>query len=323
MPRPAVVRVAEAKRRLVGRAAANELLVRQLPQPLAGEQAGLDHLGEPVAALILGQRGEQRGVDHGARRPVEGANEVLRLRQVDRRLSADRGVDLADEARRHRHPVEPAHVRRSGEAGEVGRRPAAERDDRPGPLEAQRAPQPRELLGGLARDLMRRGEPAAELGLDGGAVDAGDMRVGDERDRPVAGDELTERLDRAESDVDPGRSEDGVVDVPGGGVGDLSIDRQPLVVEGPERSLLLGERSAAAAHPLPRRAGVDLDMDRQRVLAQRGADRGARDGAAAECDHGRLAAAQLVDRRRLLEHAELRLPPPRGLINSRRFVALR
>src|ERR1051325_4724236 len=97
----AIVRIAETHGRLERGAAANELLLRQFPQRLAGEQAGLHHLGKALAPLALGQSREERPVDPRADGPVEGADEVLALRQVDRRLSADRGVDLSDERRRN------------------------------------------------------------------------------------------------------------------------------------------------------------------------------------------------------------------------------
>ena len=44
----------------------------------------------------------------------------------------------------------------------------------------------------------------AERDLRPDAVDPGDVRVGDELDRPVAGNELAELVDRAELDVDAG-----------------------------------------------------------------------------------------------------------------------
>ena len=127
--RPAVVGVAQAEGCFVRGTAPHELLVGQLPEALTGEQTRLDHFGEPVAALLLGQRREQRRIDHRPRGPVEGADEVLPLRDVDRGLAPDRRIDLADQARRHRDPVDPAHVGRGREPGEIGGRPAAEADD--------------------------------------------------------------------------------------------------------------------------------------------------------------------------------------------------
>ena len=109
-PLAAVVRVAQAERRLERGRATHLLVERQLPDRLAEQKARLDDLGTAVRELFLRQRLERRGVDHRPRRPVEGADDVLRARQVDRRLAADRRVDLADERRRHRDPVDPAEV---------------------------------------------------------------------------------------------------------------------------------------------------------------------------------------------------------------------
>src|SRR6185437_15944650 len=111
----------------------------------------------------LRERLEQRRVDDRPLRPVEGADEVLPLRQVDRRLAADRRVDLADEARRDGDPRDAAEVERGGEAGRVGRGAAAERDDGAAAVEAELLPQPvehLELLRLLAgRQLERLREP--------------------------------------------------------------------------------------------------------------------------------------------------------------------
>jgi hypothetical protein len=58
-------------------------------------------------------------------------------------------------------------------------------------------------------------------------------------------------------------------------------------------------------------------VDRDCVLAERAPDRRARDRAAAERDHRRLAPAQRVDRDRLLEHTELQLAAPREQLGNR------
>ena len=114
----AVVRVAQADRRLERRAAAHLLVRVELPQRLAGEQPRLHDLGEAVPALLVRERLEERRVDDRLGRPVEGADEVLSLGEIDAHLPADRGVDLADERRRHGDPVDASHVRRRDEAGD-------------------------------------------------------------------------------------------------------------------------------------------------------------------------------------------------------------
>ena len=125
-----IVRIAHAHGGLVRSAAAHNLRVGQLPETLAREQAGLDDFGQATRALVGGQGLEQHGVDDGARGPVERADEVLRRRQVDAGLAADRRVHLTHERRRHGDPREAAQVRGGREAGDVGGTAAAERDER-------------------------------------------------------------------------------------------------------------------------------------------------------------------------------------------------
>jgi hypothetical protein len=72
---------------------------------------------------------------------VERADEVLPLGQVDPDLAADRRVNLPDERRGHRDPVDASQVRRGDEADEIGRRAAADRGDGPGAVDTERAPE--------------------------------------------------------------------------------------------------------------------------------------------------------------------------------------
>ena len=139
---PAVVWVAQADRRLERGRAPHLLGERQLPQRLTCQQPCLHDLRAPVRELDLRQRLQRRRVDHGSHRPVEGADEVLRIRKVDGGLAADRGVHLADERGRHGDPVDPAEVSRGRKAGDVGRAAAAECDERSASLEPQRVPEP-------------------------------------------------------------------------------------------------------------------------------------------------------------------------------------
>jgi len=81
---------------------------------------------------------------------VKRAGEVLALRQVDRRLAADRGVHLSDERGRHGDPCDTTEVRRRDEAADVGRAAAAEGNDGAVAVEAQLAPQPLDDLRGVA-----------------------------------------------------------------------------------------------------------------------------------------------------------------------------
>src|SRR3954452_18527653 len=99
LPRAAVEGIAEADGCLEGRAAANELLVCQLPKRLAGEEACLDDLRHALAPLLVGERLEITRVDHRSHRPMEATDEVLALREVQGSLPADRGIDHPDQRR--------------------------------------------------------------------------------------------------------------------------------------------------------------------------------------------------------------------------------
>src|SRR5439155_2857545 len=98
-PLAPVERVTETNGRLECGAAADELGLRQLPERLPRQQAGLDDLREAVAPLAGGKRPQDGRIDDRPGRPVERTDEVLRLGEVERRLAADRRVDLADERR--------------------------------------------------------------------------------------------------------------------------------------------------------------------------------------------------------------------------------
>ena len=306
-------------------AAPHLLCERQLPERLAREQAGLDHLGPAVRELGVGQRLQERGIDHRPRRPVEGTDEVLRVRKVDRRLAADRGVDLPDERRGHRDPVDPAEVRRRGEAGDVARAAPAERDERAAALQPERVPERLDRLDRLrllARsDLVQRSGARSERQLRVHPVDPGDARVGDDLDRPVAGNELAEPLERAQLDVDPAGREDGAVQVVGPRVRSAIVERPALVVEPTEGCLVLRQRPVAAAGSPPRLPDVDVDEDREGPVAQRRPDLVGRDRAAAERDHRGRARAQRRKRVLGLARAERRLAA--GLEDPRdRLLAL-
>src|SRR5579864_1426979 len=288
---PPVVGVAEADGGLERGAAADHLVVRQLPERVAREQAGLHNLTHALPPLRLGQRLEERRVDHGERRPVEGPDEVLPLRQVEAGLAADGRVHLGDEARGDGDPGHSAEICRGCISRRVGRAAAAERDDRPPAVEPELLPQPVDggerlrLLAG--RELVRLREPLAERELRVHAVDACDVPVGDESDRAVAGDERAEPRQRATLDVDAARDEDDVVDVVRDDVGDLCVQAPPLLVQPAELRLVLGQRSVAAADALPARVDVDVEPHGERV-AQRVPHRRRGDGPSAEREHDRL-----------------------------------
>ena len=177
--------------------------------------------------LRLGQGLEQAGVDDDAHRPVERADEVLSSWEVDRGLASDRSVDLADESRRHRDPGHASQVRRRREADEVGRATASETDDGPVSPDPQRPPELFEhcdRLGGLpGRNVVRGNVTRAEGELGRDAVDPGDVRVGDDLDRPRARHELAEEVDRADADVDTRSGERDPVGIACVGVGGIFV----------------------------------------------------------------------------------------------------
>jgi hypothetical protein len=125
-------------------------------------------------------------------------------------------------------------------------------------------------------------------------VDACDVRIGDERDRSVTGNELAEPLQGAVLHVDPGGGKDDVVGIPGDNVSDFGVDRPPLLVEALELLVASGERTAASFHALPGNVDVDVDPDHRRVLLEQRAHLGCRDRATAEIYDDRLGALEHV-----------------------------
>ncbi len=118
------------------------------------DQAVFGHLGVAGAELARAQRVEDAGVGEHQRRLVEGADEVLAERRVDRRLAADAGIDLGEQGRRDLDEAHAAPQARRAEAGEIADDAAAERDDEVAPLDPrldQRVADPREFGVGLGR----------------------------------------------------------------------------------------------------------------------------------------------------------------------------
>src|SRR3989440_7712405 len=135
--------------------------------------------------------------------------------------------------------------------------------------------------------LVRLGEPRPERELRVHAVDAGDVRIRDQRDRAVAGDELAELLQRAALDVDAGGGQRAVVQIACAHVGALRVERAPFLVQAAERRLVLREWPVASAHALPARVDVDVEPHGERVV-EGVAHRRPRDCASAEREHDRL-----------------------------------
>ena len=203
-------------------------------------------------------------------------------------------------------------MRRGDEAGDVGRGAAAERDEPAVAPDPQARPEPLEhrgRLGGLARrhlvplDVAR---PERELGPH--AVDAGDVRVGHERERAVAWDEVAEGVQPVGLDVHPRGGEHDAVHVERRGVGDVVVDGLPLAMEGAEGVGIARQRPVGALDPGPRRLGVDVEQHREGARRERRARALGEDGPAAERHDDGLAVAEHVVDGRLLERAEGGLP---------------
>ena len=245
----------------------------------------------PFLELELGQRLERSRIDHDPGGPVERADEVLAAREIDRRLAPDRRIDLADERRRHRHPRHATHVRRRREPGEVGGAAAAEPDDGAVPPDPQGAPEPlqdgdrlRRLAG---RNLVQCDVAIAERELGRDAVNAGDVRVGDDLDCAVARHELLEQVDRTDPNVDRSGGEDDPVRVVGVRmrVRDLLVDREPVAEERVERFVVDRQRAPTLPGPLPGGLRVDLEQHGECAPREQLPRVGGEDGAAAERDH--------------------------------------
>ncbi len=100
------------------------------PQPFEkigiAQQAVLDDFGIAAAHFAGGQGGQHVEVaQHQARLP-EGADQVLALFVIDRRLAADRAVDLGQQRRRDLDEVDAAHIDGAGKAGQVADDAAAQ-----------------------------------------------------------------------------------------------------------------------------------------------------------------------------------------------------
>ena len=220
-------------------------------------------------------------------------------------LPADRRVDLADERGRHGHPRAAAAEGGRGEAGGIGQRAAAERQQHVLPLDTQRAPQPLDLLHALGalprRQLVHLREPLAERELRVGAVDPRDHGLGDECHR-TSGTSSPSRSIAPDLDVHARRGEHDVVGVARARVGDLVVERHALLVAPAKLRLVLRERPVAVAHALPRGVDVDLEEHVEREVGQRRARERRLDDSAAGGDHRPVAVPQ-----QQLLHEDLRL----------------
>ena len=153
---------------------------------------------------------------------------------------------------------------------------------------------------------MHRDKATTERDLRVGAVDPGHPCVADER-RVATGCELAEATERAGLDVDRRCREDDLIDVVRDLVRRLGIHGRALREERAELELVLRERAALVANPVPGLTGVDLDMDRERALAKRAAHLRGTERAAAEREHRGRRRVQPLDGHLGLLRSEERL----------------
>ena len=186
--------------------------------------------------------------------------------------------------------------------------PAPEAHDRAVPADPQRPPQPLEhceRLGMLSRrNIVRCGVAVAETELRRDSVDPGDVRVGDDLDRPVPRYELVEKIERPDADVDPGRGQHDAVRVARARIRSVLVDREPRAVERVERVLVDRERPPTLARPRPGGCGVDVEQHREGTPLQDRARRLGQHRAAPEGDHGGLGAFDHGCCDPLLDHPE-------------------
>ena len=215
---------------------------------------------------------------------MERAYEILPLRKIDPHLPADRSVHLPDERRRHRDPVDPAHVRGGNEADDVRRRAATERDECRTAVELERSPETLRFGCGL-----RTGDQA---GRD--IVELGDASIRDER-------VSTRFIVRREADTRGGQEH--AVEVTRTRIG-CFVERQALVVERSERLRVASKRPSGSGHAIPGLVGFDLDVHAQGELGEQRTRALRGQGATAELDDRERTPREHVRRRLLLQLAK-------------------
>ena len=114
-------------------------------------------LGPARSQLSRRQGGQQVNVRHHQPGLMEGTDQILATRGVNRRLAADRGIDLGQQGGRDLDEVDATHIERSRQPGQIADNPATEREDQIPPVESegqQPVDHPLQLgegFGGLAR----------------------------------------------------------------------------------------------------------------------------------------------------------------------------
>ena len=153
------------------------------------DQPVLQDLGPAGAQLERRQGRQDIDVGQDEARLMEGPDQILAARRVDRGLAPDRGIDLGQKGRRHLHEVDAAHVERCRQPRQIADDAAAQGDDHVlavQPLGQQPVHQPfqfRKRLGRLACRDCRHGRANArrfQRGCQGGTVDGGHGLIADD-----------------------------------------------------------------------------------------------------------------------------------------------
>ena len=164
-------------RRRIARDDSGTVDLQPLEEVPVTQQAVLHHLRIAGQHLALGQAVQRAGIGQHQRGLVEGADQVLALRRVDRGLAAHGTVHLGQQAGRNLDEVgAPAQDRRR-ETGQVADHAATQRDDHvipPHPLRDQPAGHALQF-GEALRGLPRR------QGQDGGGDSLGLAGIGQHR----------------------------------------------------------------------------------------------------------------------------------------------
>jgi hypothetical protein len=145
-------------------------------QPLEEQRvtdgAVLDYLGQPGAQLAHRQAAQGGGVGDDRARRVEGADQVLALRDVHGGLATDRGVHHRQQRGGQLHAVHAPHPARRGEAGQVADHATAQCQHAGiagGAQRRQRGDRTGEVVQGLGR-LAGRDHVLADLQLGAGRL---------------------------------------------------------------------------------------------------------------------------------------------------------
>ena len=159
------------------------------------DQAIFDDLGIAGADLARRQRIERRRIDQHEARLMEGADQILARRRIDRGLAPHRRIDLGEQAGRDLDEVAAALEDRRREADQIADHAAAQRDDVIAPFDPafeQRIAKPGQFvpaLGSLARRQHDRIDAYADGSqpfLQPGKLRHGKMLVGDDDEAAAA-----------------------------------------------------------------------------------------------------------------------------------------